>query len=118
MAKSDLYEMIYKLAERGLNKSLAGEGTQESRAVALILSAVDQLATAATMDETMSPSIQQAIDVLRQQIEVSGGKQKKGDLLFADQGGDGGGDAKKEMAEKKTPDSRPNEKEKEMTDGR
>lgn len=118
MAKSDLYEMIYKLADRGFNKALAGEGSQESRAVALILSAVDQLATAATLDQSMFQSIQQAIDVLRQKVEENSGKQKKGDLLF---GGDGreGGDEKKEMAEKKesSPDSTP-QKEKGMIDDR
>jgi hypothetical protein len=111
--KSDLYEMIYKLAERGLNKSLAGEGSQESRAVALILSAVDQLATAAAMDETMSPSIQQAIDVLRVKIEETGGKQKKGDLLFGQN--DRGSDEKKEVAQEKKVN--PIQKEEELSDG-
>jgi len=69
-----IHEMIYQLAERGLGKSLAGEGSQESRAVALILSAIDQLATAAELDPSMFQSTQQAIDTLRKQIEIQSGK--------------------------------------------
>lgn len=76
MARGDLFGMIYNLAERGLNRSLAGEGSQESRVVALILSAIDQLATAASMDATLSPSINQAIDVLRQKVEENSGRKK------------------------------------------
>ena len=77
MAEDRLYQMIYKLAEQGLGRSLGGEGTPTSRAVGLILSAVDQLSTAATLDQAMSGSIQQAIDVLRQKVEEQSGGQRQ-----------------------------------------
>jgi hypothetical protein len=77
--KSDLYEMIYKLADRGFNKALAGEGSQESRAVALLLSAIDQLATAATLDPSISQSVKEAIEIIRMRVEEQSGKKKSPD---------------------------------------
>jgi len=67
--EGDLYGMMMKLAERALGKSLSGEGSQESRSIALILSAIDQLSTAAQLDRRMAQSIDQAIEVLRQKVE-------------------------------------------------
>ena len=69
MPKDELFGMMMKLAERGLGKSSAGEGSPAARSVALLLTAIDNLSTAQQIDPDMSQSIQKAIDDLRVGIE-------------------------------------------------
>ena len=90
MSNDNLYQLIYKLADRGLGKSLAGEGTQESRSVALLLSAVDNLSTAAELDSSLFQGVQRAIDELRMLIDTKSGhqgvKKEGGDPTIKEEG--------------------------------
>lgn len=74
---NDTYQMMMKLAERGLGKSFGREGSEESRSVALILTAIDQLALASQLDPSFFQATQKAIDVLRQHIEGEAKGEKK-----------------------------------------
>lgn len=78
---NDLYGMMMTLANRGIGKALGGEGNPESRAVALILTAVDQLATAGQLDQSLRTGIDKAIQAVKDVIEGKvddGRKQEQG----------------------------------------
>lgn len=88
---TDHYALITELAKRALAKNLGGEGSQESRVAALLLSAVDQIATAAQIDSSLFQLSQKITDEVR--LHLEGQSVDRGGLKWR---GDGkGGDGQK-----------------------
>ncbi len=70
MRDEKISTLIMKLAERGISSNIAfGEGSPESRAAGLIMSAIDQLMTAAQLHPQFFYHVHHAIDILRRGVE-------------------------------------------------